>query len=63
MDIVEKPAPSQTEEEASKAHPLGKEGNSDKPVGYLGRIALRREQCGIFAQSKKCRQEKTSTAK
>jgi hypothetical protein len=30
-----------------KSTALGKEGNSGKPVGYSGPIALRREQCGM----------------
>jgi hypothetical protein len=52
---VEEPAPYQTKEEASQARPLRKEGNSDTPVGCSGQIALRREQCGIFAQNKNCK--------
>jgi hypothetical protein len=28
--------------------------NSDTPMDYLGRPALRRKQCGIYAQSKNC---------
>jgi hypothetical protein len=33
-------------------HNLRKRGEGGTPVGYSGRAALRREQCGIFAQSK-----------
>jgi hypothetical protein len=28
--------------------------NSDAPLGYSGRTALRREQCGIFMPCKNC---------
>jgi hypothetical protein len=43
--------PFQTKEEASQASPLGKEGNSDTPLGYSGRAALRRKQCSMSAES------------
>jgi hypothetical protein len=29
-----------------------KRRNGSMPVGHLGRIALRREECGIFVQNK-----------
>jgi hypothetical protein len=30
------------------------ERKGDTPLGYLGRIALRRDQCGVFTPCKNC---------
>jgi hypothetical protein len=41
---------------------LGKERNGDTPISYSGRAALKREQCGICAQSKNCGDRETAVA-
>jgi hypothetical protein len=46
LDIVEGSPPSKTKEETSKAQ-SSKKRNGGTPVGYSGRVALRREPCGM----------------
>jgi hypothetical protein len=36
--------------------------NGDTPIGYSGQASLRREQCGIFAQSENCGARETAVA-
>jgi hypothetical protein len=43
-----------------KSRGLENKRNSDVPLGYSGRTALKREKCGVFAPCKNCGSTETS---
>jgi hypothetical protein len=69
VDNVED-SPTQTREETTSglcADTVGETSHfcvfNDTLIGYSGQTALRRDQCGIFAQSKNCGAKETATAR
>jgi hypothetical protein len=69
VDNVED-SPTQTQEETTSGLHTDTVGGTnhfrvfnDTLIGYCGQAALRKDQCGIFAQSKNCGAKETAIAR